>query len=50
MIIIMRFDENNVFCPKYIDMYEFLGETGGTYMVHRKFFVYYSNKQKKFRT
>ena len=23
MIIIMRFDENNVLCPKYIDIYEF---------------------------
>ena len=25
MIIIMRFGENNVLCPKYIDIYEFGG-------------------------
>ena len=29
MIIIVRFGENNVFCPKYIDIYEFLGVMGG---------------------
>ena len=25
----MRFGENNVLCPKYIDIYEFEGGTGG---------------------
>ena len=29
MIIIMRFGENNVLGPKYIDIYEFGGGTGG---------------------
>ena len=28
-IIIMRFGENNVLCPKYIDIYEFWGVQGG---------------------
>ena len=28
MIIIMRFGENNVLCPKYIDIYEFWGVRG----------------------
>ena len=28
MIIIMRFGENNVLCPKYIDIYEFWGYGG----------------------
>ena len=29
MIIIMRFGENNVLAPKYIDIYQFRGFTGG---------------------
>ena len=29
MIIIMRFGENNVLCPKYIDIYKFGGVWGG---------------------
>ena len=29
MIIIMRFGENNVLGPKYIDIYEFRGVRGG---------------------
>ena len=41
MIIIMRFGENNVLCPKYFAIYEFRGGTGGMYMVHHTFFVYY---------
>ena len=28
MIIVMRFGENNVLCPKYNDIYEFRGDTG----------------------
>ena len=28
-MIIMRFGENNVLCPKYIDIYEFRGGTEG---------------------
>ena len=31
MIVIMRFDENNVLCPKYIDIYEFRGVWGGVH-------------------
>ena len=34
------FGENNVLCLKYIDMYEFRGVEGGTYIFHRTFFVY----------
>ena len=30
MIIIMRIGENDVLCPKYIDIYELLGGRGGT--------------------
>ena len=41
MIIIMRFGENNVLCPKYIDTYEFRGGMGGcTYStVHFLFII-----------
>ena len=48
MMIIMRFGENNVFGPKYIDIYEFRGVWGGrTYStVH---FFYYSKKWKSTR-
>ena len=28
MIIIVRFGENNILCPKYIDIYEFGGVRG----------------------
>ena len=51
MIIIMRFGGNNVLCPKYIDIYEFMGVQGGCtmYMVHHTFFVYYSKKWKKYK-
>ena len=43
----MRFGENNVLCPKYIDIYEFWGVRGGTYIFHRTFFVYYKKKTEK---
>ena len=33
----MRFGENNVLCPKYIDIYEFWGVQGGMYIFHRTF-------------
>ena len=41
MIIIMRFRENNVLCPKYIDIYEFQGVwRGRTYStVHFLFII-----------
>ena len=42
MITIMRFSENNVvLCPKYLDIYEFLG-VRGMYIFHL-FFVYRDN-------
>ena len=34
----MRFLENNVLCPKYIDIYEFWGGTGG---VHIPPYIFY---------
>ena len=40
MMIIMRFGENNILGPKYIDIYKCRGLVLG-YMVHLKFFVYY---------
>ena len=39
--IIMRFGENNILCPKYIDIYEFQGGMGGACIFHCTFFVYY---------
>ena len=30
----MRFGKNNVLCAKYIDIYEFWGVQGGTYILH----------------
>ena len=52
MIIIMRFGENNVLCPKYIDIYVYIwiwisGGTGDKYMVHGTFFVYYKKNTEK---
>ena len=47
MIIIMRFGENNVLCPKYIDIYEFRGIRGETYMVHRTFLFIIQKKNEK---
>ena len=46
MIIIMRFGENNVLGPKYIDIYDF-GRFGGTYIFHRTFLGYYSKISEK---
>ena len=44
----MRFGENNVLCPKYINIYEFWGVWGGgAYIFHRTFFVYYLKKTEK---
>ena len=37
----MRFGENNVLGPKYINIYEFWRVGDGTNMVHHTFFVYY---------
>ena len=48
-IIIMRFDENNVYVQN-ISIYMFRGGTWGTYMVHRTFFDYYSKNGKSTRT
>ena len=49
VIIIMRFGKNYVLCRKYIDIYEFSGIWGGTYMVHHAFFIYYSKNGKSIR-
>ena len=40
----MRFDENNVLCPKYIDKYEFGGVWGGcTYSTVHFLFIIQKN-------
>ena len=46
MIIIMRFGENNVFGPKYIDICQFQRLAGGWHMVHLNvlFIIYKSGK------
>ena len=41
----MRFGENNVLCPKYIDIYEFRG--GGTDIFHHTFFCLLFKKIEK---
>ena len=47
MIIIMRFDENNVLGLKYIDIYQFRGLVGGGgYMAHL-FFLFITHKNGK---
>ena len=47
MIIIMRFGENNVLCPKYIDIYEFQGvQGGGTYTAIHFWFIIQKYKKK----
>ena len=38
---LMKFNEN-VLCPKYIDIYESRGVWEGMYTVHLTIFVYYS--------
>ena len=43
-IIIMRFGENNVLCPKYIDIYKFRGVRGGsTYSTVHFLFIIQKN-------
>ena len=49
MIIIMRFGENNVLCPKYIDIYEFWG-VWGDILGPPYVFLYYSKKRKKYNS
>ena len=46
MIIIMRFGENNVLCPKYNDIYEFGGVWEGMYIFHRIFFLLLKKMEK----
>ena len=45
VIIIMRFGENNVLCPKYIDICEFEGVQGGgcTYSTVHFLFIIQNN-------
>ena len=47
VIIIMRFGENNVFGPKYIDIYQFLELVGGgCYMVTLHFCLLFIKTEK----
>ena len=48
MIIIMRFGENNVLCPKYINIYEFRGVWKRMNTDHLTFFDF-SKKKKKYK-
>ena len=43
----MRFGENNILCPKYIDIYEFGGVRGGgcTYSTVYFLFIIQKNEQ-----
>ena len=45
MVIIIRFGENNVLCPKYINLYEFRGY-GWTCMVHHIFCLLFKITEK----
>ena len=45
----MRFGENNVVCPKYIDIYEFWGVWGGCTYSTVHFLAYYSKNGKSTR-
>ena len=46
MIIIMRFGENNVLCPKYIDIYKFCGvRRGHTYSTIHFLFIIQKNRK-----
>ena len=49
MINIMRFGENNVLCPKYIDIYEFRGvwELGGGRTYSTVHFLFIIQKHRK---
>ena len=51
MIIIMRFGENNVLCPKYVDIYEF-GRVQGGGDVHILPFIFclLLKKRKKYKS
>ena len=46
MIIIMRFGENNVLCPKYIDIYEFGGVWGDVHITPYIFCLLFTNMEK----
>ena len=47
MIIIMRFGEINVLCPKYIEIYEFWEVQGGrTYSTVHFLFIIQKNRKK----
>ena len=50
MIIIMRFDENNVLYPKYIDIYEFGVGYGGDVHIPPHIFCLLFKKQKKYKS
>ena len=43
----MRFGENNVLCPKYIDIYEFWGGMGGDVHIPQYIFCLLFKKLKK---
>ena len=46
VIIVMRFGENNVLCPKYIDTYEFRGVWEGcTYSTVHFLFIIQRNRK-----
>ena len=47
MIIIMRFGENNVLCPKYIDIYMNFGGTGGDVHIPQYIFLFIIQKNGK---
>ena len=47
MIIIMRFGENNILCPKYINIYEF-GWDGGDVHIPPFIFCLLFKKRKKY--
>ena len=46
VIIIKRFGENNVLCPKYIDVYEFRGEWGDAHIKPYIFRLLLKNTEK----
>ena len=43
----MRFDKNNVLCPKYIDIYEFRGGGGGDVQIPTYIFCSLLKKTEK---
>ena len=50
VIIIMRFGENNVLCPKYIDIYEFQVGTERDEHIPQYIFCLLLKKQKKYKS